>query len=146
VSVLDVHLKGAFLLSRAVQSHMVAAKWGRVVSMSSLSALGNRGQANYAAAKAGVQGFTRTLALELGRFGVTANAIAPGFIETDMTAQTAERLKMSFEDFKKAAAAEIAVRRVGQPSDIAALTSFLASKEAGFISGQTVYATGGPTT
>jgi 3-oxoacyl-[acyl-carrier protein] reductase len=146
MSVLDVHLKGAFLLSRAVQSHMVDARWGRIVSLSSLSALGNRGQANYAAAKAGIQGFTRTLALELGQFGVTANAIAPGFIETDMTAQTAERLKMSFEDFRKAAAAEIAVRRVGQPSDVAALTSFLVSEEAGFISGQTVYATGGPAT
>jgi 3-oxoacyl-[acyl-carrier protein] reductase len=143
-SVMDVHLKGAFLMSRAVQSHMVGAKWGRIVNLSSLSALGNRGQANYAAAKAGLQGFTKTLALELGPFGVTANAIAPGFIETDMTAQTAERLGVSFEDFKAASAAQIAVRRVGQPSDVAALVAFLTDDEAGFVSGQIIYLAGGP--
>jgi len=143
-SVMDVHLKGAFLMSRGVQSHMVGAKRGRIVNLSSLSALGNRGQANYAAAKAGLQGFTKTLALELGQFGVTANAIAPGFIETDMTAATAERLGMSFEDFKSAAAAQIAVRRVGQPSDIAALVDFLVGEEAGFVSGQVIYVAGGP--
>src|ERR687893_2580125 len=107
--VMHVHLRGSFLMTRAVQQHMVEAGWGRVVNLSSTSALGNRGQANYSAAKAGLQGFTKTLAVELGRFGVTANAIAPGFIETEMTAATAARVGMSFEDFKNAAAAQIPV-------------------------------------
>ena len=89
--VMHVHLRGSFLMTRAVQKHMVEAGWGRVVNLSSTSALGNRGQANYATAKAGLQGFTKTLAIELGKFGVTANAIAPGFIVTDMTKATAAR-------------------------------------------------------
>ncbi len=142
--VMNVHLRGAFLMSRATQEHMIAAKWGRIVSMSSVSALGNRGQANYAAAKAGLQGFTKTLAFELGKFGVTANAIAPGFIETEMTAATAQRVGMPFEDFKAAAAAKIAVARVGQPEDIAATVSFFTREEASFVSGQILYLTGGP--
>ncbi|MDI1290026.1 MAG: 3-oxoacyl-ACP reductase FabG [bacterium] len=144
-SVVSVHLRGAFLVTRAAQKHMVAATWGRVVSLSSISALGNRGQANYAAAKAGLQGFTKAVALELGPFGVTANAIAPGFIATDMTAQTAERMGISFDDFKAGAAATIAVRRVGEPEDIAGTVSFLCSDEASFISGQVIYVAGGPT-
>ncbi|AII10901.1 3-oxoacyl-ACP reductase FabG [Rhodococcus opacus] len=143
-SVLSVHLRGSFLMARAVQKHMIDAGWGRIVNLSSTSALGNRGQANYSAAKAGMQGFTKTLAIELGKFGVTANAIAPGFIETEMTAATAERVGMSFEDFKAAAASRIPVNRVGNPDDIAHLASFFASEEAGFISGQVVYAAGGP--
>ena len=85
-AVIGVHLRGAFLMTRAVQAHMSAEKYGRIVNLSSSSAQGNRGQANYSAAKAGLQGFTKTLAIELGRFGVTANAVAPGFIQTDMTA------------------------------------------------------------
>ena len=144
-SVMSVHLRGAFLMTRAAQKHMVAAAWGRVVCLSSTSALGNRGQANYSAAKAGLQGFTKTVALELGPFGVTANAIAPGFIATDMTAATAERMGMSFEDFKAGAAATIAVRRVGEPTDIAGAVSFLCSDDASFISGQVIYVAGGPT-
>ncbi|HEU5129078.1 MAG TPA: 3-oxoacyl-ACP reductase FabG [Glycomyces sp.] len=143
-AVLGVHLRGAFLMSRAVQSHMVAAKWGRIVNLSSTSALGNRGQANYAAAKAGMQGFTKTLALELGKFGVTANAVAPGFVATEMTRATAERLGVSFEDFLAGAAAETPVGRVGRPEDIAAAVAFFCSEEAGFVSGQVLYAAGGP--
>ena len=143
-SVLDVHLKGSFLMTRAVQKHMTEQKYGRIVNLSSTSALGNRGQVNYAAAKAGMQGFTKTLAIELGKFNVTANAIAPGFIATDMTAATAERLGMGFEDFKAAAASQIPVQRVGTPEDIAHLTSYLVSEGAGFVSGQVVYVAGGP--
>ncbi len=143
-AVMNVHLRGAFLMSRAVQKYMVDAKWGRIVNMSSSSAQGNRGQVNYSAAKAGLQGFTKTLALELGKFGVTANAIAPGFIVTDMTAATAERVGVSFEDFQKAAASQIPVQRVGRPADIAHTTSFLVSEGAGFVSGQVVYVAGGP--
>ena len=144
-AVMSVHLRGAFLMSRAVQSHMVTARWGRIVSLSSISALGNRGQANYSAAKAGLQGLTRTLAIELGPFGVTANAIAPGFIASDMTAATAERIGVPFEEFMAAAAQETAVRRVGQPEDVANTVAFLVSDEASFISGQTIYVAGGPT-
>jgi 3-oxoacyl-[acyl-carrier protein] reductase len=144
-SVMDVHLRGAFLMSRATQKYMTEARWGRIVNLSSVSALGNRGQANYAAAKAGVQGFTKTLAIELGKFGVTVNAIAPGFIETEMTAMTAARVGMQFEDFKAAAAKEIPVARVGQPEDIAATASFFARDEAAFVTGQVVYVAGGPT-
>ncbi len=143
-SVMGVHLRGSFLMTRAVQKHMINAKWGRIVNLSSTSALGNRGQANYAAAKAGMQGFTKTLAIELGKFGVTANAIAPGFIETEMTAATAERVGVPFEDFKAHAASQIPVNRVGHPDDIAHLASFFVSEGAGFISGQVVYAAGGP--
>jgi 3-oxoacyl-[acyl-carrier protein] reductase len=143
-TVLGVHLRGAFLMTRAVQKYMVSAKWGRIVNLSSTSAVGNRGQVNYSAAKAGMQGFTKTLAIELGKFGVTANAIAPGFIVTDMTAATAARLGVGFEDFQKGAAASIPVGRVGQPEDIAAAVSFLASDEAGFVSGQVLYVAGGP--
>jgi 3-oxoacyl-[acyl-carrier protein] reductase len=143
-AVIGVHLRGAFLMSRAVQSFQVEARWGRIVSLSSTSALGNRGQANYAAAKAGIQGFTKTLAIELGRYNVTANAIAPGFIATDMLRETAERVGMPFEDFMTAAAKDIPVGRWGQPEDIAAAASFFVSDEASFVSGQVLYVAGGP--
>lgn len=142
--VVNVHLRGSFLVSRTCQAHMTQAGFGRIVNLSSTSALGNRGQVNYSAAKAGLQGFTKTLALELGKFGVTANAIAPGFIETEMTAETAARVGMDFEDFKKAATAQIPVGRSGKPEDIAHLASFLVSEGAGFVSGQVIYAAGGP--
>ncbi|MFE2999086.1 3-oxoacyl-ACP reductase FabG [Nocardia sp. NPDC059246] len=144
-SVMNVHLRGAFLMSRAVQSYMTSTKWGRIISMSSTSALGNRGQANYSAAKAGLQGFTKTLAIELGKFGITVNAIAPGFIETEMTAATAERMGISFEDFRNAVVKQIPVGRAGKPDDIANTVAFLAGEGAGFISGQTLYVAGGPT-
>ena len=143
-TVLGVHLRGAFLMSRAVQKYMVDQHYGRIVNLSSTSALGNRGQVNYSAAKAGLQGFTKTLAIELGPFGVTANAVAPGFIATDMTATTAARVGMPFEDFKQAAAAQIPVRRVGEPDDVANTISFLVSEGAGFVSGQVIYVAGGP--
>src|ERR1700691_1213041 len=126
-AVMNVHLRGSFLMSRAAQKYMTEAKWGRIVNLSSTSALGNRGQANYSAAKAGLQGFTKTLAIELGKFGVTVNAIAPGFIETEMTANTAARLGISFEDFKAGAAQGIPVQRVGEPEDVANVVSFFAS-------------------
>jgi 3-oxoacyl-[acyl-carrier protein] reductase len=143
-AVMGVHLRGAFLLSRAVQPHMREADWGRIVNLSSTSALGNRGQANYSAAKAGMQGLTKTLAIELGRFNVTANAIAPGFIQTDMTAATAERIGLAFDEFVTMAASQIPVGRVGQPDDIAHTVSFLVSEGAGFVSGQVIYVAGGP--
>ena len=142
--VMNVHLRGAFLMSRAAQKHMIEQKWGRIVNLSSTSALGNRGQANYSTAKAGLQGFTKTLAIELGKFGVTSNAIAPGFIQTEMTKATADRMGIPFDDFIKGAGSQIPVQRVGQPEDIAHLVSFFVSEGAGFISGQVVYAAGGP--
>jgi 3-oxoacyl-[acyl-carrier protein] reductase len=143
-AVLAVHLRGAFLMSRAVQAYMTKGGWGRIVNLSSTSALGNRGQANYAAAKAGMQGFTKTLAIELGKFGVTVNAVAPGFIVTEMTRLTAERLGLSFEEFQAARAAETPVPRVGTPDDIAHTVSFFVSDEASFVSGQVLYVAGGP--
>jgi 3-oxoacyl-[acyl-carrier protein] reductase len=143
-AVIDVHLKGHFLMTQAAQKYMTQAKYGRIVNLSSTSALGNRGQTNYSTAKAGVQGFTKTVAIELGKYGVTCNAIAPGFIETEMTAATAARVGVTMEEFKAAAASMIPVNRVGQPEDIAATVSFLVSEEAGFISGQVIYVAGGP--
>ena len=143
-TVMSVHLKGSFLMTKAVQAHMTAEKYGRIVNLSSSSAQGNRGQANYSAAKAGLQGFTKTLAIELGRFNVTANAVAPGFIQTDMTRATAERIGVPFEDFIAHSASQIPVQRVGQPEDIAATIAFLTSEEAGFVSGQVIYVAGGP--
>jgi len=143
-TVLSIHLRGSFLMSRASQKYMVDQKFGRIVNLSSSSALGNRGQANYSAAKAGLQGFTKTLAIELGQFGITANAVAPGFIATDMTASTAARMGIGFEDFQKAAASQIPVRRVGTPEDVAHVISFLVSEGAGFVSGQVIYVAGGP--
>jgi 3-oxoacyl-[acyl-carrier protein] reductase len=141
--VMNVHLKGAFLCSKAAQQHMVAAKYGRIVNLSSTSALGNRGQANYSTAKAGLQGFTKTLAIELGPFGVTANAIAPGFIATAMTKATAERIGTNIEDMRAAVAAAIPVRRGGVPEDIANTALFFASEESGYVTGQVIYVDGG---
>ncbi|HHU09890.1 MAG TPA: 3-oxoacyl-ACP reductase FabG [Intrasporangiaceae bacterium] len=143
-AVMGVHLRGAFLMAKACQAYMTEAKFGRIVNLSSSSAQGNRGQANYSAAKAGLQGFTKTLAIELGKFGVTSNAVAPGFIQTDMTKATAERIGVPFDDFIKHSASQIPVQRVGQPEDIAATISFLCSEEAGFVSGQVIYVAGGP--
>ncbi|MER6012362.1 3-oxoacyl-ACP reductase FabG [Streptomyces bluensis] len=143
-TVMSVHLRGAFLMTRAVQKYMVDAGFGRVVNLSSSSALGNRGQVNYSAAKAGLQGFTKTLAIELGKFGVTANAVAPGFIVTDMTAATAARVGMDFDEFQAAAATQIPVQRVGTPDDIAGAIAYFTGDAAGFVSGQVLYVAGGP--
>jgi 3-oxoacyl-[acyl-carrier protein] reductase len=141
--VMNVHLKGAFLMTKAAQKHFVEQKYGKILNLSSVSALGNRGQANYSAAKMGVQGFTRTLGIELGRYGINANAIAPGFIATEMTDATAARLGVDVEDFRNAAAEANPVKRVGYPEDIAAAAAFLCSDEASYITGQTLYVDGG---
>ena len=142
-AVIGVHLRGAFLVTRAAQRHMVEQRYGRVVSLSSVSALGNRGQANYSTAKMGLQGLTRTLAIELGPYGITANAVAPGFVVTDMTDDTARRVGVTPEELQEQTAAVTPVRRVGQPADIATAICFLASEEAGFVTGQTLYVDGG---
>ncbi|EON24910.1 short-chain dehydrogenase/reductase SDR [Nocardioides sp. CF8] len=141
--VMGVHLKGPFNMTKAAQKHFVEQKYGKILNLSSVSALGNRGQANYSAAKMGVQGFTRTLGIELGPFGINANAIAPGFIATEMTDATAARLKMDVEEFRKLNADHNPVRRVGFPEDIAAAAAFLCSDEASYITGQTLYVDGG---
>jgi 3-oxoacyl-[acyl-carrier protein] reductase len=143
-AVLNVNLKGAFMMARAAQKYMTEAKWGRIVNISSSSALGNRGQSNYSASKAGIEGFTKTLAVELGRFGITANAVGPHFIATEMTQAMATSLKISFEDLVETYKKQIAVQRVGQPADVAAAVSFLVREDAGFVSGQVIYVSGGP--
>jgi 3-oxoacyl-[acyl-carrier protein] reductase len=143
-AVVDTHLKGTFLCARAAQQPMVEQKYGKMVFLSSTSALGNRGQANYSAAKAGLQGMARTLAIELGPFNVNVNTVAPGFVETRMTRATAERMGIDYEAFRMGAASQIPLRRVGQPEDIASVIAFLCSDESSFISGQTIYVRGGP--
>ena len=142
-TVMEVHLRGAFLATQIAQKHMVAAKFGRIISMSSVSATGNRGQANYSTAKAGLQGLTKTLAIELGPFGITANALAPGFVETPMTVATAERLGKTIEDLRAEVAAKLPVRLAGVPADIANAVAFLASEESRYITGQVLYIDGG---
>jgi 3-oxoacyl-[acyl-carrier protein] reductase len=139
----DVSLKGAFLMTQAAQRHMVPARYGKVVSLSSISALGNRGQSNYSAAKAGVQGLTATMAQELGPFNINVNAVAPGFVHTAMTEATAARMNISVEEFVGAAAAAHPLRRVAQPEDIAAVVAFLCSEDARHVTGQTIYVNGG---
>ncbi len=141
--VMNVHLRGAFCMTKAAQKHFVEQKYGKVLNLSSVSALGNRGQANYSAAKMGIQGFTRTLGIELGPFGINANAIAPGFIATEMTDATAARLKMDVEEFRQLNADANPVKRVGFPEDIAAAAAFLCSDEASYVTGQTLYVDGG---
>ena len=143
-AVIATHLRGTFLAAQAAQAHMVEQGGGAMVVISSTSALGNRGQANYAAAKAGIQGFAKTLAIELGRFGVRVNCVAPGFIATAMTAQTAERVGVDFEDFQAAAAEQTPLRRIGQPEDVAGVIAFLCSDDAAYVTGQVIYVRGGP--
>ena len=142
-AVIDVNLTSVFLMCRAVQAQMVPARYGRIVNLSSRSALGNRGQANYAAAKAGIQGLTATLAIELGPFGITVNAVAPGYIATPMTAATAERVGVDPEEHQRLAAERTPLRRVGRPEEVAAVIAFLASDDASYVSGQTLYVNGG---
>ena len=138
-SVMNVHLRGAFLMSKAVQKHMVEAGWGRVVNISSTSGLmGNPGQANYSASKAGVVGFTQTVARELGSRNITVNAVAPGFITTDMTESLPEKIKAEVKE-------RIPVRRLGMPDDIADLVCYLSGPGAGFLTGQVIAVDGGMT-
>lgn len=143
-TVTGVNLRGPFLLARAVSPHMIAAGWGRIVNMSSISAVGDAARVDYGAAKAGLIGFTKSLALQLGRHGITANAIAPGFVVSDMTRASARHLGLDFEEYRRSAAQSVAVGRVGEPEDIAHTASFLVSPGAGFVSGQVVYVAGGP--
>ena len=142
--VIDTHLRGTFLCAQTAQRLMVPRRFGKMVFLSSNSALGNRGQANYSAAKAGIQGMARTLAIELGPFNINVNAVAPGFVETRMTRAVAERTGIDYDALKKAAAERAALRRTGRPEDIAGVISFLCSEEASFVTGQTLYATGSP--
>lgn len=142
-TVMDTHLKGNFLCTRAAQKHMVEQRYGKIINLSSASALGNRGQANYSTAKAGLQGLTRTLAIELGPFNINVNAVAPGFVETAMTEATAQRVGMGFDDFKQAASEQIPLRRTGRPEDIANVIAFLSGDEASYVSGQVIYVDGG---
>ena len=143
-AVIDTHLKGTFLAVRAAQQHMVEQKSGKIVLISSTSALGNRGQTNYSTAKAGLQGMTKTLAIELGPYNVNVNCVAPGFIATAMTQQTADRIGVPFDQFMEHVAKEVPLRRVGQPEDVAGLITYLCSEDAGYVSGQVIYVAGGP--
>ena len=143
-AVIDTHLKGTFHAARAAQKHMVAQRSGKMVLISSTSALGNRGQTNYATAKAGLQGMTKTLAIELGPFNVNVNCVAPGFIATDMTRQTAERIGVPFERFMEAVSEQVPLKRAGQPEDVAGTIAFLCSDDASYVSGQVIYVAGGP--
>jgi 3-oxoacyl-[acyl-carrier protein] reductase len=143
-SVIDTHLKGSFYAVRAAQKHMVEQKSGKIVLISSTSALGNRGQTNYSTAKAGLQGMTKTLAIELGPYNVNVNCVAPGFIATAMTEQTAERMGVPFDKFKEAVSEQTPLRRVGEPEDVAGTIAYLCSDDASYVSGQVIYVRGGP--
>ncbi|MBU8907969.1 SDR family NAD(P)-dependent oxidoreductase [Desertibacillus haloalkaliphilus] len=144
-TVVDIHLKGAFLCVKEAQKYMVEQKYGKIVNVSSTSALGNRGQVNYSSAKAGLQGMTRTLAIELGPFGVNVNCIAPGFIETEMTKKTAERIGITLEQMVENVSSQLAIQRAGKPEDIANVAGFLCSDEASYVTGQVIYVAGKPT-
>ena len=143
-AVIATHLRGTFLTTQAAQAHMTQHGGGKMVLISSVSALGNRGQLNYSAAKAGIQAMAKTLAIELGRFQINVNCVAPGFIATAMTQQTAERLGVDFEDFKQYGADQTPLGRVGEPEDVAGVIAFLCSEDASYVSGQVIYIRGGP--
>ena len=143
-TVLDIHLKGSFLCSKAAQKYMVQQEYGKIVMTSSIVALGNKGQVNYSSAKAGLQAMARTMALELGRFNINVNAVAPGWIETEMTKEAAERAGMTMEDMKKQFSSNIPLKRFGKVEDIANVVAFLVSDDASYISGETIYVAGGP--
>lgn len=140
----DVNLRGAFLMCRAVQPAMRRLGHGRIVNLASIAALGAYGHANYAAAKAGLIGLTKTLALEMGKSGITANVVAPGFVVTPMTAAVAERLGVTFEAMIADVVRDIPAGRPGQPEDIANAVAFFADARSGFISGQVLFVAGGP--
>jgi 3-oxoacyl-[acyl-carrier protein] reductase len=143
-AVINTHLRGTFLAAQVAQQLMVAQRSGSMVLISSTSALGNRGQSNYSAAKAGIQGLAKTLSIELGPFGITVNCVAPGFVVSAMTEQTAERMGMAFDDFVELVAGQTPVRRVGQPEDVAGVIAFLCSADASYVNGQVLYVRGGP--
>lgn len=136
--VIQVMLKGAFLATKAVMPHMIEQGWGRVINISSRAHLGNPTQANYSAAKAGLIGMAKALAIEEGRYGVTVNCIAPGFMETEMV-----QALPTYETIKERAVQVQPIKRVGQPADIANAVAFLASERAGFITGEVLHVTGG---
>lgn len=137
-AVVDVVLKGAYLCSKAVMPHLIAQRWGRVINMSSRAHLGNPGQANYSAAKAGLLGFTRALALEEGRYNITVNAIAPGIIDTE-----AIQALPHYAKIREAAEKTTPIPRIGSPRDVADAVLFLASERASYISGEVLHVTGG---
>ena len=143
-AVIDTHLKGSYLAAQAAQRQMVEQNYGKIVFLSSTSALGNRGQTNYSAAKAGLQGMAKTLAIELGRYNINVNAVAPGFVETRMTQATAERQGYDWEEYKKGVAERVPLRRTGVPRDIATVIAFLCSDDSSYMTGQTLYVAGGP--
>ena len=143
-AVIDTHLKGSFYAVRAAQKHMVEQRSGKMVLISSTSALGNRGQTNYSTAKAGLQGMTKTLAIELGPYNVNVNCVAPGFIATAMTQQTADRMGVPFDKFREAVSEGVPLRRVGEPEDVAGTIAYLCSEDASYVSGQVIYVRGGP--
>lgn len=135
--VIQTNLSSAYLCTRAVLRGMLKAKWGRIINVTSVSGLsGNPGQANYAAAKAGLVGLTKSVAKEVGSRGITANAVAPGFIETDMTEALGE-------DVRAAVLPAITLGRFGSPDDVAAAVGYLASEEAGYVTGQVLVVDGG---
>ena len=142
--VINVNLRSTFLMCREVQSHMRAAGWGRIVNLSSIAALGALGETNYAAAKAGVQGLTKTLAIELGRYGITTNAVAPGFVVTDMTREVAVRMKMTIEEMSAEMMRTIYTGRPGEPDDIANAVAFFVDERSSFVTGQVLYVAGAP--
>jgi 3-oxoacyl-[acyl-carrier protein] reductase len=143
-SVLNTHLTGSFLCAQAAQRVMVRREQGRIVFLSSGAARGNRGQANYSAAKAGIEGLTRTLAIELGRFGITVNAVAPGFVDTRMAHSSAERSGRDWEDFRRAVEKNIPLGRIALPADIADVVGFFCSGDARYVTGQVLSVRGGP--
>lgn len=136
--VMNVMLKGAFLAARAVMPHFIEQGWGRLINISSRAYLGNPTQANYSAAKAGLIGMAKALSMEEGRYGITANCVAPGFMETEMV-----QALPTYETIKERAVAAQPIKRVGRPDDIADAVAFLASERAGFISGEVLHVTGG---
>ena len=141
---IGIHLGGAYNVSRAVHVHMVAAGWGRIVMLSSTAALGDRNRVHYATAKAGLQGFTKALAIDLGGRGVTVNCVAPGFTVTPMTQELAAERGMDFAALEAQRSKVIAVGRPGTPEDIAHAIAFFADERSGFVSGQVLYVAGGP--